>query len=168
VKRPVLPAAQPESRESVIIFFVAGHKFLISASAVKEIRGTEGMTPFTMAGVLRRLEKLQYTLERQGITYFVIDAARHFSLPASRPSRLLVFRNSPVAILADTTDRMVEISAIHGLPEAFSHEEREWYRGLALIGQEVAPVVNPGAFLGRLEQEVLRDELERLRGATTL
>lgn len=159
---------QTESRESVIIFFVAGHKFLISASAVKEIRGTEGLTPFTMAGVSRRLEKLQCTLDRQGVTYFVIDAARHFSLPASRPSRLLVFRNLPVAVLADSTDRMVEISAIHALPEAFSHEEREWYRGLALVGQELAPVVNPAAFLSRLEQDVLRDELERLRGAATV
>lgn len=168
MKRQVPPVLQQESREGVIIFFVAGHKFLISASAVKEIRGTEGMTPFTMAGVLRRLEKLQYTLERQGVTYFVIDAARHFSLPASRPSRLLVFRNSPVAVLADSTDRMVEISGIHALPEAFSHEEREWYRGLAMVGQELAPVVNPSAFLTPLEQEVLRDELERLRGAAAI
>lgn len=152
----------------MVIFVVAGQKFLIAASAVKEIRGAEGLSPFTMAGVSRRLEKLQYTFERHGTTYFVVDAGIHFGLAAASRSRLLVLRNAPIAILADSTDRMVEISAIHALPDAFSHEEREWYRGLAVLNDELAPVVNPDAFLSKLEQEVLRDELERLRGAAAL
>jgi chemotaxis signal transduction protein len=168
VKTSPRSTAEPGSREGMVIFVVAGHKFLIAASAVKEIRGAEGLSPFTMAGVLRRLEKLQYTFERHGTTYFVVDAGIHFGLGAASRSRLLVLRNAPIAILADSTDRMVEISAIHALPDAFSHEEREWYRGLAVLNDELAPVVNSDAFLSKLEQEVLRDELERLRGAAAL
>jgi len=46
---------------------------------------------------------------------------------------------------------MTEISALYALPHAFTGQERQWYRGLAVLagtdGQpEVVPVVNPDAF----------------------
>jgi chemotaxis signal transduction protein len=148
----------------VILFSVAGYKFAITAGAVKEIRGMDGLHAFTLGGISTRVGKLKYTLERDGTTYFVVDANVHFCLPASTPARLLVLRNLSAAVLVDSTDRMTEISALHALPRAFTGDEREWYRGLAVVGGEVVPVVNPDAFLSKNDLEILNAGLERVRG----
>ena len=161
-KQPAAPA--PRAQEGVILFTVAGYKFAIAAAAVKEIRSMEGMHPFTLGGISTRLGKLKYTLERDGTTYFVVEANAHFYLPASTPGRVLVLRNLSTALLVDSTDRMTEISALHALPRAFKRDEREWYRGLAVVGGQVIPVVNAGAFLSKDEQEILNAGLERVRG----
>ena len=162
------PPREPQAaREGVILFRVGGFNFAIAAGAVKEIRGLEGLTIFNLGGIATHLEKLKYTLERSGTTYFVVDAARHFDLKASTPGRVLILRNSATAVLVDSTDRMMEISSLHALPRAFTNEEREWYRGLAVIDGEVVPVVHPAAFLNQEDEEVLRAGLERLRGAAT-
>jgi chemotaxis signal transduction protein len=166
--REQTPRPAPKAQEGVILFTVAGFKFAIAAGAVKEIRGLEGLNAFTLGGIAERVEKLRYTLERGGTTYYVVDANRHFRLPASSPTRVVVLRNSSAAILVDSTDRMTDISALHALPRAFRHQEREWYRGLAILNGEVIPVVNASAFLTREEQEVIRAGLERLRGAAVL
>jgi chemotaxis signal transduction protein len=159
-QRPRLP---PAAREDVIMFTVGGFTFAIAAGAIKEIRGTEGLHAFSPAGLAVQIDKLKYTLERDGATYFVVDAARHFHLNTSAGTRVLILRDSTTAVLVDSTDRMMEISALHALPRAFTHEERLWYRGLAVINDEVVPVVNPNSFLTQGEQEVLRAGLERLR-----
>jgi chemotaxis signal transduction protein len=145
------------------MFSVGGFNFAIAAGAIKEIRGTQGLHAFTMAGIPSRMDKLKYTLERDGATYFVVDAARHFHLNTSAGTRVLILRDSPTAVLVDSTDRMMEISVLHALPRAFTNEERLWYRGLAVVNDEVVPVVNPASFLSQGEQEVLRAGLERLR-----
>ncbi len=162
--RPLPQAA----REDVIVFAVGGYKLAIAAGAVKEIRGLDDLHGFTLGGISTRIAKLRYTLERNGTTYFVVDAAQHFQLPASNASRVLVLRNTPTGVLVDSTDRIMEISALHALPPAFTHEERGWYRGLAVVNGIVVPVVNHNAFLNRLELEVLRDGLERVRGVVTV
>jgi hypothetical protein len=92
----------------------------------------------------------------------------HFHLTASKPARVLVLRDLSTAVLVDSTDRMTEISALHALPRAFMRDEREWYRGLAVVGGEVVPVVNPGAFLSKNEQEILSAGLERVRGVAAV
>jgi len=161
--------AQPQAaREDVIVFAVSGFKLAIAAGAVKEIRGMEGLHPFTLGGISTQIAKLKHTLERNGATYFVVDAARHFQLPPSHPSRVMVLRNTPTGVLVDSTDRIMEISALHALPPAFTHEERGWYRGLAVVNGQVVPVVNHGAFLNRTELETLRAGLERVRGVVTV
>jgi chemotaxis signal transduction protein len=161
--------AQPQAaREDVIVFDVSGFKLAIAAGAVKEIRGMEGLHPFTLGGISAQIAKLKHTLERDGTTYFVVDAARHFQLPPSHPSRVMVLRNMPTGVLVDSTDRIMEISALHALPPAFTHEERGWYRGLAVVNGQVVPVVNHGAFLNRAELETLRAGLERVRGVVTV
>lgn len=157
------PRPQPGSREGVILFSVGGFKFAIAAGAVKEIRGTSGLHDFTQGGVAP-IDKLRFTLERDGATYFVVDAKRHFHLSQSSPGRVMVLHDSPTAVLVDATDRMMDISALHALPRAFTRDERVWYRGLAVVNGEVVPVVNPGAFLSKGEQDVLRAGLERVRG----
>jgi chemotaxis signal transduction protein len=160
---------QPQAaREDVIVFAVGGYRLAIAAAAVKEIRGMQGLHAFTLGGISAQIGKLRYTLERNGTTYFVVDAAQHFQLPPSQPSRVLVLRNTPTGVLVDSTDRIMEISALHGLPPAFTHQERGWYRGLAVVNGQVVPVVNHGAFLNRSELEILRAGLERVRGVVTV
>lgn len=158
---------QPEpkaAREDVIVFVVGGFRFAISAAAVKEIRSMDGLHAFTLGGISAQISKLKYTLERSGTTYFVVDAARHFQLLPSQPSRVLILRNLTTAVLVDSTDRIMQISALHALPRAFTQEERSWYRGLAVVNGAVVPVVNHNAFLSKAELEILRAGLERVRG----
>ena len=156
---------RPEAtREDVIVFSVGAFKFAIAANAVKEIRSMEGLKEFTLGGISAQIVKLRYTLERGGTTYFVVDAARHFGLPPSRASRVLILRNATTAVLVDETDRIMQISTLHALPRAFTHEERGWYRGLAVVNGEALPVVNHHAFLNKQELELLRAGLERVRG----
>jgi chemotaxis signal transduction protein len=159
-----LQPAPKAAREDMIVFVVGGFRFAIAAAAVKEIRSMDGLQPFTLGGISAQVAKLRYTLERGGTTYFVVDGAQHFQLLPSRPSRVLILRGSSTAILVDETDRIMEISALHALPRAFTHEERSWYRGLAIVNGAVVPVVNHHAFLNRAEMEILRAGLERVRG----
>jgi chemotaxis signal transduction protein len=156
------------AREDVIVFTVGEFKFAIAANAVKEIRSMDGLQAFTLGGISAQIAKLRFTLERSGTTYFVVDAARHFGLAPSRPCRVLILRNSTTAVLVDETDRILQISALHALPRAFTHEERSWYRGLAVVNGDVVPVVNHHAFLNRPELEMLRAGLERVRGEVTV
>lgn len=156
--------APKTAREDVIVFVVGGFRFAIAAAAVKEIRSMDGLQPFTLGGISVQIAKLKYTLERSGTTYFVVDGAQHFQLLPSRPSRVLILRGSPTAVLVDETDRIMEISVLHALPRAFTRDERSWYRGLAVVNGAVVPVVNHHAFLNRAEMEILRAGLERVRG----
>jgi chemotaxis signal transduction protein len=162
--RPEVKAA----REDVIVFAVGGYKLAIAAGAVKEIRGMDDLHPFKLGGISAQIAKLKYTLERNGTTYFVIDAAQHFRLPASNASRVMVLRNTPTGVLVDSTDRIMEISTLHALPPAFTHEERGWYRGLAVVNGLVVPIVNHNAFLNRSELEIVRAGLERVRGVVSV
>jgi hypothetical protein len=59
---------------------------------------------------------------------------------------------------------MAEVGALHPLPQAFCGKEREWYRGLVVLGEgaaeQVVPMVEPEAFLSRKEAgSVLADAL---------
>jgi chemotaxis signal transduction protein len=169
--KPVKKLLQPPpqaAREDVIVFAVGGFKLAIAAGVVKEIRGMEDLHPFALGGISAQIAKLKYTLERNGTTYFVVDAAQHFQLPESHGSRVMVLRNVPTGVLVDSTDRIMEISSLHALPRAFTHEERGWYRGLAVVNGAVVPVVNHNAFLNRAELEILRAGLERVRGVVTV
>ena len=127
----------------------------------------DDLHPFKLGGISAQIAKLKYTIERNGTTYFVVDASQHFRLPASNASRVMVLRNTPTAVLVDSTDRIMEISTLHALPPAFTHEERGWYRGLAVVNGVVVPIVNHNAFLNRPELEVVRAGLERVRGVVT-
>ena len=151
------------AREDVILFTVGGYRFAIAASSVSEIRSMAGLQRFSnleskMPG------KVDYTLERDGVVHFVVNAARHFHLPAGEPTRVMVLRHAPAAVLVDSTDRITEISVLHALPLAFNREERNWYRGLAVLNDEAVPVVNPSAFLTKSEIASLRSRIEERQG----
>jgi hypothetical protein len=81
----------------------------------------------------------------------------------------LMLRQIRVAVLVDKIERMAEISGLHALPRAFVGAERQWYRGLAYLEDQVIPVVSPLGFLTSQEferldgaaAEVSRQDLER-------
>lgn len=166
--RSRLPAAPQGAREDVILFTVCGFRFAIAANAVSEIRGLEGLQRFSLGASYLRSAQVDFTVERNGTVYFVVDAARHFRLPPSNPTRVLILRQTAAAIQVDSTDRMMKISALHALPQAFSGDERNWYRGLAVIGGDVVPVVNQHAFLSKAEMAVLKTAVQRARGAAAV
>ncbi len=166
--RQLSPPAPSAAREDVILFTVCGFRFAIAASAVSEIRGLEDLQRFSLGASFLRSAQVEFTVERNGIIYFVVDAARHFRLPPLKPTRLLILQHASAAIQVDSTDRMMEISVLHALPQAFTGDERNWYRGLAVIGGDVVPVVNQNAFLSKAEMAVLKTAVQRSRGAAAV
>jgi hypothetical protein len=141
--------------EQVILFAVGGTRFAISAQAVEEIRNLDGLRPISAGQWHMRLDKVRFTLERQGKNYFAVDANLHLRMLPSRHSRVLVLRRLQAAVLVDSIDRMADIEIVFPLPRGFCGEERQWYRGLAVIGGDVVPVVNPDSFLSKAEATVL-------------
>jgi len=138
----------------MILFSVCGYSFAIAATAIDEIREVTGLQEFSS-----RLAKVNHILERQGRHYFVVDAATHFRMMADASTRLMILRNSPVAVIVDAIDRMQEIQSIHALPEGFHGEERIWYRGLTLLKGKVVPVVRSDVFLTKAEVTLLNAAL---------
>lgn len=151
--------------EAVILFVAAGHTFAISAASVDEIRNTDGLRATDGRG------KVHSALERGHSTYYVVDAALHFRLAPVPPRRVLVLRNSVVALAVESVDRMTHMAVLYALPRAFCGEERTWYRGLALVEGQVVPVVNPDAFLTSADVAALnrrgRLQPERVQGAAS-
>lgn len=137
--------------EEVILFVVAGHTFAIAASAIDEIRSTDSLLSATSDIVPRDIPKVLHRLRRGRKWYYVVNACAHFDLPASRPTLVLVLRYSCVAVLVDQIDRIETISRLMVIPPSFSGRERVWYRGLALIDDNVVPVLNPDGFLAKNE-----------------
>ncbi len=133
--------------EQLILFNVGAHRFAIAASAVHEIRSTDSLAGAAAELAQAELPKVQHMIHRGKRTYFVVHGGEHFQLPATRPTLVLVLRQSRVALLVDAIDRMATISRLYALPRAFAGDERQWYRGLALIEGRVVPVINPSGFL---------------------
>ncbi|MCU1310292.1 MAG: hypothetical protein JWO20_1417 [Candidatus Angelobacter sp.] len=150
--------AKKQQLEDVIIFNVADTRFAIAANTVDEIRNMDGLVAHK-SGFDQRLAKVKFTLVREkkdrDKIYFVVDAGAHFRGGASKASRVLVMRNSSVALMVDGIDRMMQISAVITIPNAFGGEERNWYRGLAVMDGKVVPVINPESFLSKGEIAVL-------------
>ncbi len=141
--------------EAVILFAVGGTTFAIAAARVAEIRDTSGLEPLHTGYLHAKFSKFKYKLQRESRTYFVVDGATHFHMLPTRSTRMLVLRDSAAAVLVDAIDRMTEISTLHALPRAFTGDERTWYRGLAILKDDIVPVVNADAFLGKAEATVL-------------
>lgn len=152
---------KPRSRrgEAIILFAVGPYRFGISAQAVEEIRNTDGVRSF--AHGFARAHKVRQTLERDHKIYFVVDATMHLRILSSRAARLLLLRDRPIALSVDSIDRMAEITSLHPLPRAFQGEERSWYRGLALIGEDIVPVLEPAALLNKTEFAALQAALPK-------
>jgi hypothetical protein len=68
--------------------------------------------------------KVRHFVEHYHRTFFVVNAAAHFGLARTRPTIILILRDSPVALLADRIENMTEISGVLPLPAAFAGDER--------------------------------------------
>lgn len=143
------------SAETMILFCVGEFTFAIAANAVEEIRDLAGLQDFNFGRSHHKLEKVKHVFERQGRDYFVVDAAAHFHLHEAHTTRVMVLRDLPAAVSVDGIEGMQDMHSMQALPTAFSGEEREWYRGLALIKGKVVPVVRPEAFLNRAQTTLL-------------
>jgi len=156
--------------EDMVLFTVQSHKFLITAGAVDEIRNLEDLKEY-QHGFQSRFAKVKYTLVRAkkdpDKTYFVVDAGLHYGLPAAQGERVLVLRGSGAALLVENIDRMMQISGVSPLPQAFQGHEREWYTGLAVVGEEVIPVVEAESFLNKGEIAVLQATQRAMVGAAS-
>ncbi len=162
--RPTRHKPQDKRRsEPVILFGIGDNSFAISANAVEEIRNLAGLAPCGAHFAFPRLGKIKFTLERNAKTYLVVDSNLHFRMLPSHSTRLLVLRHAPVAVLVDRIDRMMEIAVVHRLPKAFIGEERNWYRGLAVIQDQIVPLVKPESFLSRAESAIAQKEVSRTR-----
>ena len=151
--------------EPVILFGIGDNMFAISAASVDEIRDTQGLQQIATAAIA----KVRYRLLRDGRTYYVVDGNLYFRILPSHATRVLVLRNSRAAVLVSHIDRMTEISNVAPLPHAFLGEERNWYRGLAVLNPEsdtpsVVPVVNSDTFVSPAEMELLQSGEPRKQG----
>jgi len=135
------------SAESYILFFVEKQMFAIAADDVQEIRSTDSLAGGANEIGHAEIAKVRHTILRNRRTYYVVNAALHFGLPATRPSLVLILRQRRVAVLVDRIERMAEIAVVHSLPRAFTGMERGWYRGLAYVNDHIVPVVDPSGFL---------------------
>jgi chemotaxis signal transduction protein len=151
----------PRPGEAAILFAIGEYSFLIAADEVEEIRDMQGMVSVATATMRTSVAKIKSTVEKAGLTYFVVDGSSHFQLMPSRPTRLMMLRNQSVAVTVESIDRMTEIGKVLPLPKAFTGPERLWYRGLAVTNDKVVPVVNGTAFLTAAEQVIARAALSR-------
>jgi hypothetical protein len=141
--------------ETVILFFVANQMFAVAANSVQEIRSTDSLAGAASEIESPALPKVRHTIERNRRTYYVVNAGAHFGLRVTRPTLVLILRQLRAALLVDRIERMAEVSAVYPLPQAFTGEERRWYRGLAYLDDIVIPVVEPTGFLTAEEFQLL-------------
>lgn len=148
-KLPLLPkeGRNGAPKKPVVLFTIGDTTFAIAAEAVSEIQSYQG------PGVARQYQKVRREKLRDGHEYSVVNANQHFRILPTQSARVLLLAGSRTAVAVDSIERMAEIARVLPLPMAFSGEEREWYRGLALVGGKVVPVVNPESFtaLGEVE-----------------
>ena len=144
--------------EQTVVFSIGGFRFAISAAAVQEIRGTDGLGGSVLDLDRPALRKVRHIVEREGRSYYVVSGCEHFHLGITRPTTVLILRSVPVAVLADRIEEMAEMRVLLALPRSFQGEERAWYRGLTVLDGKVLPVVNPEGFLTAGELHLLEEQ----------
>jgi chemotaxis signal transduction protein len=166
--QPIAKPRRVRHPERVILFFVSGRLFAISAEAVQEIRSTDSFAGSAVEIESPQLPKVRHLVERGHHIYYVVNACLHFGLPVVRPALVLILRRMRVAVLVDRIERMAEISAIYALPLAFDGHERRWYRGLAYLDDMVIPVLDPAGFLQTADFQSLDSLAKRALAQTEL
>ena len=137
--------ASPRIRETVVLFLVGSHRFAIAANAIEEIRGVERLMPLAPGAGGSRAAR--HTFDARGRRFLAVDAQLLLRIADATPQHILVLGGADVGVLIGAVDRMHDIRDLFPLPHALRGEERKWYRGLALIGGQITPVLDPTAFL---------------------
>jgi hypothetical protein len=117
--RPATPVSIP-----VILFTAGGMRFAVDAGEVKEIRDGEERA----------------ALQRTGGTG-PIDFAERVGLGSGRVERYVVLKPGDCSLGVSDVERMASPPRVAALPGLFRGAEREWYRGLLLLADEVVPLV---------------------------
>lgn len=145
--RPLSPIKpNPLRAEQIILFRVSGQIFAVSSASVQEVRGVDSLGSAKDISH-PSLRKVKHFVQRGENSLYVVNAALHFGLPPSLPALVFVLRNTRTALLIDGIEKMTTMTRLQALPQAFCHEERDWYRGLTALDQSVIPVIKPEGFL---------------------
>jgi chemotaxis signal transduction protein len=142
-------------KEQAILFTVGGKPFAVAADAVHEIRSADSLAGSAIEISQDAVRKVKHIVHRGNRAYYVVNSCAHFGLRPTRPRLVLILRGSPAAVLVDKIERMENIHPPLPLPLAFRGAEREWYRGLTYVDDQVIPVVNPAGFLSAAELSAL-------------
>jgi chemotaxis signal transduction protein len=151
--------------EQIILFRISGQIFAISSASVQEVRGADNFSGGTGEINVPGIRKVREAMKRGDRTFFIVNGAAHFGLPASEGTLIFVLRKTRTALLVDGIEKMTTMSRLQALPLSFCHEERQWYRGLTALDQSVVPVVHPEGFLSAEELTLLDAALPPLEEA---
>jgi chemotaxis signal transduction protein len=147
--------SHPVRAEQIILFRASNQIFAISSASVQEVRSVDSLAGAAVDVNEPSLPKVRHAIRRGDRNLYVVNAPLHFGLRPTPASLIFLLRKSPVALLVDGIEKMTTITRLQALPGAFCHEERDWYRGLTVLDQNVIPVVNPAGFLTADELSLL-------------
>lgn len=147
--------AHPVRTEQIILFRASSQVFAISSASVQEVRSVDSLAGAAINVNEPSLAKVRHALRRGDRNVYVVNAALHFGLRPTPAALIFLLRKSRVALLVDSIEKMTGMTRLQTLPGTFCHEERDWYRGLTVLDQNVIPVVNPAGFLTPDETSLL-------------
>lgn len=163
--RPALiPKGTSARTEQIILFRVSGQLLAVSSSSVQEVRSADSLAGASSEFSHPHLRKVTHVVHRFGKLIYVVSGAAHFGLPQTPASLVFVLQSTRTAVLIDGIEKMATMTRLQALPQAFCHEERQWYRGLTALEQSVTPVVAPDGFLTAEEISLLDASLNSDEG----
>lgn len=141
--------------EQIILFRVSGQLFAVSSGSVQEVRSVDSLAGSATEITAPGLKKVRHIVRRGDKSLFVVNGALHFGLPLTSGLLVFVLRRTRTALLIDGIEKMTTMTRLQALPQAFCNEERNWYRGVTALDQNVVPVVKPEGFLSQEEIALL-------------
>lgn len=108
----------------VILFTAGGRRFALDASQVEEIRDCDDRTPN------RKLKGPE-----------PLDFALCVGLGAGILERAVVLKPGMYSLGVTGVERMTTLPKVVPLPDLFRGAERQWYRGLLLLENDVVPLL---------------------------
>jgi hypothetical protein len=108
----------------VILFSAGGMRFAVEAAEVAEIRDC------AERGAIHGLKGTE-----------AVDFARRVGLGAGRLEHFVVLKPGSCSLGVTEVERMTSLPRVVPLPGLFRGAERQWYRGLLLLENDVIPLV---------------------------
>jgi chemotaxis signal transduction protein len=117
--KPVAATAGP-----IILFTAGGMRFAIEASEVEEIRDRDERATICK---LKGPESIDFALQ--------------VGLGAGVQEHFVVLKRGECSLGVTEVERMTSLPKVVPLPRLFRGAERQWYRGLLLLEDDVVPLV---------------------------
>jgi chemotaxis signal transduction protein len=137
-KQTVTPATVP-----VILFSAGGKRFAVEASEVQEVRDYDQGADF---------RKLKGPVP--------LDFALQVGLGEGSLARCVVLKPGECWLGVSEVERIATLSRLVPLPRMFLGAERQWYRGLLLLENEVVPLVRTEYWRKVQTEELILGEQE--------